>query len=143
MTFDRKGGDRKSGKGAYMKQNTVIDFTQYRKKEDRNRKRLNKGKKKGSVYSRNGKLWVDFRYLDQRVREPSGLNDTPENKKVVRKQLDLITAEIENGVFEFEKRFSHSKKKDFFTELEGKTVRKNPKDILFGDAKRTPDQCLE
>ena len=114
-----------------MKQDKVIDLTQYRKKEVKSRKRVKKGKK-GSVYSRSGKLWVDFRYLDERVREPSGLRNTLENKKTLRKQLNLIMAEIENGIFEFDNRFPHSKKKDFFAELEGKTIRKDPKDVLFG-----------
>jgi len=42
-------------------------------------------------------------------------------------------AEIENGVFEFAKRFPHSNKKDYFTMLEGRTVRKDPAEVLFGD----------
>jgi hypothetical protein len=84
----------------------VIDFTQYRDDDDRRPKRKRSKKRlKGSVYGRNGKLWVDFRYLGERVREPSGLADTPLNRKAVRKQLNLITAEIDNGLFEFAERF--------------------------------------
>ena len=81
-----------------MKQNNVVDIAHYRKKETRVRKRVNR-RKKGSVYTRNGKLWVDFYYLGKRVREPSGFNVSPENRVIVRKQLDLINAEIDNGVF--------------------------------------------
>ncbi len=113
----------------------VINLTQYRsveKTEKRIRKKANKGRK-GSVYSRNEKLWVDFRYLGKRVREPSGLTDTAKNKTLVRKQLNLVTVEIENGTLEFAKRFPHSKKKDFFTELEGKSIRKDPTNVLFGE----------
>ena len=117
-----------------MKQNKVIEITQYRSQGDELKKRKRqKARKKGSVYSRNGKLWVDFRYLGQRVREPSGLSDTELTRKTVRKQLDLIIAEIENGIFEYAKRFPHSKKKDYFTELEGRTVTKDPDGVVFGD----------
>ena len=121
-----------------MKQNNVIQISRYRKKRHKKREvaRLNAGKK-GRVYSRGGKLWVDFHYLGERVREPAGLKNSLSNRELVRKQLDLVTAEIENDIFEFAKRFPHSKKKDYFTQLEGRTVRKDPGDVLFGEyAKR-------
>ena len=121
-----------------MKHSTIIEISSYRKKRDKRREgaRLNAGKK-GRVYSRGGKLWVDFYYLGERVREPSGLKDSPSSRQIVRKQLDLVAAEIENGIFEFAKRFPHSKKKDYFIKLEGKTVTKDPRDVLFGEyAKR-------
>jgi len=51
---------------------------------------------------------LDFYYLGKRVREPSGLSDTNSNRKRVRKQLDLIIAEIENDLFQFAKRFPNS-----------------------------------
>jgi len=94
--------------------------------------RLNAGKT-GRVFSRGGKLWVDFYYLGERVRESSGLEDTAPNRAKLRKMLDLIVSEIDNGIFEFGKRFPHSKKVQHFTLLEGKTYRKDPKDIVFGD----------
>ena len=89
-----------------MVQLKIIDFPRDRKssKKVRARERVNAGKK-GRVYGRGGKLWVDFRYLGQRVREPSGLKDSAANRRLVRRQLDLILAEIENGAFEFAKRF--------------------------------------
>ncbi|MBW1863779.1 MAG: site-specific integrase [Deltaproteobacteria bacterium] len=116
-----------------MKHSKIIEISSYRKKRDKRREgdRLNDGKK-GRVYSRGGKLWVDFYYLGERVREPSGLKDSPSNRQIVRKQLDLVTAEIENGIFEFAERFPHSKKKSYFDKLEGRTVRKDPGDLLFG-----------
>ncbi len=117
-----------------MRESKIVDFTQYRTQVKKNKKRR-RGKipKKGSVYVRNGKLWVDFRYLGKRVREPSGLCGTPLNRKRVRKQLDLIIAEIENGIFEFSKRFPHSNRKDFFAELEGCTITKGPNEVFFED----------
>ena len=117
-----------------MERLNVIEISRYRESEEKKRKRglLNAGKK-GRVYSRGGKLWVDFQYLGERVREPSGLKDTSPNRGIVRKQLDLVVAEIENGVFEFAKRFPHSKKKDYFIMLEGRIVRKDPAEVFFGD----------
>ena len=96
------------------------------------RSRSNAGKS-GRVYSRGDKLWVDFYYLGERVREPSGLDDTPPNRVLLRRKLDLIVSEIGNGIFEFGKRFPHSKKREQFTRLEGRNFRKDPNGILFGD----------
>lgn len=117
-----------------MQQSNVVQISQFRTNvvKQRPRSGANKGKR-GSVFCRSGKLWVDFRYQGHRVREPSGLLDTRANKDLLRKQLDLITVEIDNNLFEFAERFPHSKKKDYFTILEGKTVRKKPGEILFGD----------
>lgn len=117
-----------------MQQAKIVEFPHYREqqKKTKERDRINVGKK-GRVYGRSGKLWVDFRYCDRRVREPSGLSDTPANRTVLRKQLDLILAEIENGTFKFEKRFPHSSKREFFASLEGRTVKTNPKEVRFGD----------
>jgi len=117
-----------------MKQATVIEFPSDREKKEQIRKRkpINSGKK-GRIYSRSGKLWVDFHYLGQRVREPSGLNDTAANQRDLRRQLDLIVAEIENGAFEFTKRFPYSNKKEKIAELEGRLVTTEPGDVLFGE----------
>ena len=117
-----------------MQKNNIVKISQYReiKDEKRNRNKLNVGKK-GGVYARGKKLWIDFPYLGERVREPSGLENTQFNRTMLRKQLDLVVAEIENGVFEFAKRFPHSKKKGYFAMLEGRVLRKKPEDIFFKD----------
>ena len=115
-----------------MQRSNIVEISQYRKRKKGNRDCLNSGKR-GRVYSRGGKLWVDFYYLGERVREPSGLEDSQSNREALRKQLDLVTAEIENGVFEFAERFPHSKKKDHYTLLEGKTVIKDAGEVLFGE----------
>ena len=117
-----------------MKQAKIIKFPLIREdvNEARKRDRLNEGKT-GRVYTRGGKLWVDFHYFGERVREPSGLNDTAANRVVLRKQLDLVVAEIENGLFEFAKRFPHSKRKERLTRLEGRVLRKEPEEVLFRD----------
>jgi len=112
-----------------MLNNAIIDLAQYRKKVEP-KKRTTKGNK-GTIYSRTKKLWVDFRYLGERVREPSGLSDTQANRILLRKQLNLVIAEIVNGVFEFAARFPHSNKREYFSELEGRRVTKKPGDVLF------------
>ena len=76
---------------------------------------------------------MDFSYLGERVREPTGLDDTELNRKTVRRQLNLIVAEIQNGLFEFAKRFPKSKRRAYFAELEGNRFKRTPDEILFLD----------
>ena len=113
----------------------IVEFPLDRdlKKKIKPRDRISKGKKKGRVYNRSGRLWVDFRYRDHRVRERSGLKDTPINRALLRKKLDLILAEIDNGTFIFARRFPYSKKRQFFASLEGREVKVSPKDVHFGE----------
>ena len=47
--------------------------------------------------------------------------------------MDLVVTRIDNQIFEFGKSFPHSKKVEHFTRLEGRTFRKDPKDIRFKD----------
>jgi len=118
-----------------MNQAQVLNISDFWASESpKERDDLNDGKK-GTVYSRGGKLWVYFRYMNQRVREPVGLDDTPENRKLIRSKLDMVMAEIEIGEFEFARRFPYSKKKAHFTRLEGGTVRNDPKEkeMTFGE----------
>jgi integrase len=118
-----------------MKSSNVIDLTRYRDETHRSESKKKRAKKseKGSIYTRGGKLWVNFRYLGERVREGSGLNDTKANRKLLRSQLDLIIAEIENGVFRFAERFPHSRRKGHFTELEGETLKVDPSEVTFSE----------
>ena len=112
----------------------IIEFPDNRvqNKKARKQTQLNKGKK-GRVYNRGGKLWVDFHYSNERIREPSGLIDTHSNRIKLRKQLDLIIAEIENDVFDFAKRFPHSKKKNLITNVDKPIFHVESKDVIFGD----------
>lgn len=115
-----------------MSRAQVLKISDYEEKSPQKREDVNQGKK-GSVYARSDKLWVDFRYMNQRVREPTGLADTEKNRHLVRKKLDLILKEIQKGEFEFANRFPYSKKKDFFSMLETGTYRKDPSAITFGE----------
>ena len=112
----------------------VIDFPlgKSANRQKRTSDRLNTGKT-SRVYSRGGKLWDDFYYLGERVRERSGIDDTRGNRELLRKKLDLIVTRIDNQIFEFGRSFPHSKKVEHFTRLEGRTFRKEPTDILFKD----------
>jgi len=95
---------------------------------------LNKNHK-GSVRSINCKLYVDFMYLDERVREKSGLDDTKENLRLVRQQLDRIIVAIEAGTFRFAEVFPQSLKKEHFKDREGEVygLKKTPGDVNFGE----------
>lgn len=116
-----------------MKSN-IAEFLRYDhfKKRDRNRDLLNKGRR-GSVFARSSKLWVDFYYFGERVRESSGLIDTRDNRLVLRRKLDLIIAETENGIFVFADRFPKSKRKAHFSNLEGRSIKKEPDEVSFGE----------
>ncbi len=118
-----------------MQHAEIIDYSQFRKRKQRSEsiERQSKPRQKGSIYTRGGKLWVDFRYLGERVRESTGLSDTCKNKKQTRSDLNLIIAEIETETFRFSKRFPHSKRKGYFAELEGELVTVEPGDVLFGE----------
>jgi hypothetical protein len=77
-------------------QSNDVESSRFKKAKTRKRDPLNV-RRKGRIYSRGEKLWIDFRYLGQRVREPSGLDDTQCNRITLRSQLDLIMAEIDNS----------------------------------------------
>jgi integrase len=111
-------------------QANVIEFPQSKKRIEKSRKTGINVNKEGSVRNVNGKVYVDFIYLGERIRESSGLDWNETNAKSVREQLDKIIVEIKAGIFKFAKVFPKSKKADYFTEKEL---------CLFGEIK-TPDQ---
>lgn len=55
-----------------------------------------------------GKLYIDFRYLDERFRETTLLSDTVINRKRLEEMAKLIKAEIALGAFKYEKYFPQS-----------------------------------
>lgn len=89
--------------------------------------------KEGTVREINGKVYVDFLYLGQRVRESSGLPWSTSNAKIARMKLDKIGMAIADGSFEFRKVFQKSKKAEFFSELERKTFMRalSPDELVF------------
>ena len=110
----------------------VIRFPQQPERSSKLRKSGRNTNKEGSVRNINGKVYVDFMYLDERVRESSNLVWDINNAKHVREQLDKIIVSIKAGTFRFAQVFPKSKKADYFTEKE---------QALHGGNK-TPDQVL-
>ena len=64
----------------------------------------------GSVRARpqTGKLFFDFRYMGQRCREQTALDDTPANRKKLKAILERMEAEIIMGSFDYAHYFPNS-----------------------------------
>jgi integrase len=110
----------------------IIKLPLPEKHPDKARKSGLNRNKEGSVRKVNGKVYVDFMHLGERVRESSDLTWNDKNAKYVREQLDKIVVGIKSGTFRFGKVFPNSKKADYFSEKER---------LLFG-LNKTPDQVL-
>jgi integrase len=78
-------------------------------------------------------VYVDFRYLGERVRESSGLPWNKNNAKGVRDQLDKIMLAIKDGTFRFAETFPHSKKREYFLRQEMVLygLKRKPRDVKF------------
>lgn len=63
-----------------------------------------------SIRARNGKLFVDFKYLNQRCREMTNLEDTPANRKKLNLAMQKIEAEIVLDTFDYQTYFPRSRK---------------------------------
>lgn len=62
-----------------------------------------------------GKLFFDFRYQGKRCREQTALDDTPANRKKLKRILEKIEAEITLGSFEYGRYFPGSPKAEQFS----------------------------
>lgn len=62
------------------------------------------------VLTGRGTLFLDFRYQGERCREYTALSDTVANRKRLEKVLNAIEQEIDEGTFDYEKRFPGSKR---------------------------------
>jgi integrase len=109
----------------------VIAFPKQRKRAEKARKSGLNHNKEGSVRNVNGTVYVDFMYLDERVRETSGLPWNENNAKAVREQLDKIIVAIKDGTFRFAEVFPQSKKAEYFIAKEKKVfkIKETPQDI--------------
>jgi integrase len=113
----------------------VVPFPVKKKPQGKGRKAgLNKNRE-GSVREVNGKVYVDFMYLDERVRESSGLDWNVKNAKVVREQLDKITVAIKAGTFRYAEVFPNSKSCGHFREkeMEAYRLKATPEQVLCND----------
>jgi len=113
----------------------VIPFLKPAKRGEKPRKSGLNQNKEGSVRKINKKVYVDFTYLGERVREPSGLPWNEQNARTIRQQLDKIIVAINSGTFRFREVFPNSKKLDYFTEKENLLYKtnKSPDQVLFKD----------
>ena len=113
----------------------VIEFPDKPKRNKKSRKSGPNRNKSGSVRKINGKIYVDFMYLDERVRESSGLAWNDDNIKVVRQQLDAIAVAIDSATFRFADVFPSSKKQGHFREKERALFgnKQSADDVLFED----------
>ncbi|MDV7339301.1 site-specific integrase [Terasakiella sp. A23] len=71
-----------------------------------------------SIRSRNGKLFLDFRYRKQRCREATSLDDTPQNRRRLNSVIKRMEAEITLGTFIYGKYFPKSSKLEQFSTQE-------------------------
>ena len=95
-------------------QGNIVPFPIVEKRSGKHRKvGLNKNRG-GLIRNINGKIYLDFIYLGERIREFSGLNWDKENAKEVRQQMDKIAISIKSGTFRFADVFPQSKKKEYF-----------------------------
>ena len=72
----------------------------------------------GSIRSRSGKLFFDFRYRGVRCREQTKLSDTPANRKRVTNILERIEAEILVGTFDYATYFPNSNSTERFRHID-------------------------
>jgi len=113
----------------------IIKFPQSGKNSDKARKSGLNRNKEGSVRKVNGKIYVDFMYLGERVRESSGLTWNDKNVKHVREQLDKIIVGIKSDTFRFAEVFPKSKRAEYFAEKERLLfgLNKTPGQVFFKD----------
>ncbi|QDF75270.1 MULTISPECIES: Arm DNA-binding domain-containing protein [Shewanella] len=87
----------------------------------------------GSVNSRNGKLYLDFRYEGTRCREQTALPDTQANQRKIQKLINQIEADIRLGCFVYREYFPQSSRVKKFVKQDLEAQRK--KDDLLGSYK--------
>ncbi|NLS14233.1 site-specific integrase [Vibrio sp. SM6] len=87
----------------------------------------------GSVNSRNGKLYIDFRYQGVRCREQTALPDTQVNQRKIQKLLKQLEADMRLGCFVYSEYFPQSNKAASFAKQD-REAQKN-KQALLGNYK--------
>ncbi len=83
-----------------------------------------------TIRERSGKLIADFRYMGIRCRETTSLEDNAYNRRILKKRLEQLEAEITLGTFEYEKYFPKSNRVEEFKEKEVSKLLYRPK-FLF------------
>ncbi|MEV4849066.1 Arm DNA-binding domain-containing protein [Acinetobacter lwoffii] len=84
-----------------------------------------------TIRERSGKLIADFRYMGIRCRETTNLEDNPYNRRILKKRLEQLEAEITLGTFEYEKYFPKSNRVEEFKEKRSQQIAVQTKVPLF------------
>lgn len=84
-----------------------------------------------TIRERSGKLIADFRYMGIRCRETTNLEDNAYNRRILKKRLEQLQAEITLGTFEYEKYFPKSKRVEEFKEKRTQQIAVQTKVPLF------------
>lgn len=84
-----------------------------------------------TIRERSGKLIADFRYMGIRCRETTNLEDNAYNRRILKKRLQQLEAEITLGTFEYEKYFPKSKRVDDFKEKRSQQIAVQTRVPLF------------
>jgi hypothetical protein len=75
-----------------------------------------------SIISRNGKLYIDFRFNNLRYREATGYMDTPRDSKAASKLVKRIEKEILMGTFDYLSTFPNGNRTTAFQNAKQKIV---------------------
>ncbi|WP_335951997.1 Arm DNA-binding domain-containing protein [Acinetobacter beijerinckii] len=84
-----------------------------------------------TIRERSGKLIADFRYMGIRCRETTNLEDNAYNRRILKKRLEQLEAEITLGTFEYEKYFPKSNRVEEFKEKRNQQIAVQTKVPLF------------
>ncbi|ENV62535.1 hypothetical protein F949_02745 [Acinetobacter junii NIPH 182] len=84
-----------------------------------------------TIRERSGKLIADFRYMGIRCRETTNLEDNAYNRRILKKRLEQLEAEITLGTFEYEKYFPKSNRVEEFKEKRSQRIAVQTKVPLF------------
>ncbi|MDD4853688.1 MAG: DUF3596 domain-containing protein [Acinetobacter towneri] len=84
-----------------------------------------------TIRERSGKLIADFRYMGIRCRETTNLEDNAYNRRILKKRLEQLQAEITLGTFEYKKYFPKSKRVEEFKEKRSQQIAVQTKVPLF------------
>jgi integrase len=87
----------------------------------------------GTLITRSGILYLDFRHRNQRCREVTRLPDTPQNRKRCDAMLKRIEAEIVLGTFDYAAYFPDGGKVDVFRRLEQRVASARSGTPNFGE----------
>ena len=91
----------------------------------------------GTVNQRGGKLFIDFRYHGLRCREYTKLDETPTNRRRLKKLVERIEAEILLGSFDYANYFPNSKRVKEFSSINQRKDRNLSRTPRFADFTET------